>query len=328
MSASGGSGGSGAGGSVSVGGIGGLDAGERDAGICASADVQVTRVVPTVWLVIETTKSMQIVVEGRTVWEAAREALLGPRGAVTLLQNAIAFGAVVHGYATLGSPTCPDLTTAEATLNNSASIASAMPAQYPEGSFPLAANALEYVLSKMPKGDAGDPTTGERIVVLVKSGTPDYGCDGVLDDQTGRKVEVAKRLVAGGAKIFVMSVQEFGGAPAPSVYDAEVARIGNTGYGMFTPQNQAQIPLVLGQFLREQVSCEVVLNGTVTLGSECQGSVKVDGVLIPCNDPNGWRLKNDRTVELVGSACSDLRAKPQANVRADFPCKVFRPVPR
>jgi hypothetical protein len=329
VSASGGSGGSGTGGSASVGGISGLDGGgERDSGICASADVQVARVVPTVWLVVETTTSMQIVVEGRSLWETAREALLGPQGAVSVLQSAIAFGAVLHGYAKLGSPTCPDFVTTEATLNNSAGISQALPAQYPQGAFPMTARALDHVLTKIAKSDAGDPAAGERIVVLVKSGSPEFDCDGVIDDQTGRKVEAANRLAAVGARIFVMSLQELGGMLPSSPSDAEVARIGNTGFGVFTPQNQAQIPLVLGQFLREQVSCEVVLNGTVTAGSECQGSVKVDGVLIPCNDPNGWRLKNDRTVELVGAACSDLRAKPQANVRADFPCRVFRPIPR
>jgi hypothetical protein len=85
---------------------------------------------------------------------------------------------------------------------------------------------------------------------------------------------------------------------------------------------------VLGQFLREQVSCDVVLNGTVTVGSECQGSVKVDGVLIPCNAPTRGASRTIAPVELVGAACTDLRAKPQPSVRADFPCKVFRPVPR
>jgi hypothetical protein len=329
-SASGGSGGSGAGGSVSVGGIGGLDAGERDAGVCASADVQVTRVVPTVWLVVEASTFWSFTVEGRTAWETSREALLGPQGAVTLLQSELAFGAITHSWAGNFNPNCPVFVISEPALNNLAGITRALPSQFPgDHSWALTASAMEYVLQKIPKVDAGDPTAGEQIVVLVKSGLPaEIGCTGTTNEHTARKLEMARQLVAAGAKIFVMSMKDFGQSQNINPTDEEVARIGNTGYPIFTPQDQAQIPLVLGQFLREQVSCEVVLNGTVTTGSECQGSVKVDGVLVPCNDPNGWRLKNDRTVELVGAACTDLRAKPQANVRADFPCKIFRPVPR
>jgi hypothetical protein len=93
----------------------------------------------------------------------SREALLGPQGAVTLLQSAIAFGAVLHAWARPASPTCPDLVTNEPTLNNLAGIVLAMPPQNPGGGpIPVTASALEYVLQKIPKVDASDAAAGEQ----------------------------------------------------------------------------------------------------------------------------------------------------------------------
>ncbi len=90
-----------------------------------------------------------------------------------------------------------------------------------------------------------------------------------------------------------------------------------------TPMDTAGLRADFERILRDSISCEVTLNGQVTEGLECEGTVEVDGVKVPCDPNDGWRLKDPRTLELVGKACSDLRGKPTAQIRADFPCGVI-----
>ena len=73
------------------------------------------------------------------------------------------------------------------------------------------------------------------------------------------------------------------------------------------------------------VGCQVFLNGEVTPGMECLGYVEVNGMDVPCNDPNGWKLIDERTIELQGAACENFIASPEVTLRAGFPCGVFRP---
>ena len=56
------------------------------------------------------------------------------------------------------------------------------------------------------------------------------------------------------------------------------------------------------------------------LGAASSGVVKVGGVVVDYDATNGWHMKSDTVVELVGSACDTLRATPVAQVTIDFPC--------
>jgi len=49
----------------------------------------------------------------------------------------------------------------------------------------------------------------------------------------------------------------------------------------------------------------------------------IDGKSLTCNDPNGWKMSGESTVEITGSACADLKQLPSATINAEFACDTF-----
>jgi len=45
----------------------------------------------------------------------------------------------------------------------------------------------------------------------------------------------------------------------------------------------------------------------------------------PVTDASGWRLKDERTVELIGEQCVSFLTASEASLEARFPCDVFAP---
>jgi hypothetical protein len=70
------------------------------------------------------------------------------------------------------------------------------------------------------------------------------------------------------------------------------------------------------------------------------GTVEQDGVALPCCEaaaggmrcagaatsaPDGWRLSDAHSIELLGGACAKFLLSSDAVLDARFPCEVFRP---
>src|SRR5580698_3627106 len=132
-----------------------------------------------------------------------------------------------------------------------------------------------------------------------------------------------QQMVARGAKVFTINMGDTAAVAVQA--QQQIAEIGNTGSGPFTPQNATDLNTAVQKILTASVSCDVALTGTVVAGQECKGAVTVSGVAVACNDPNGWELKDPGTIELVGTACANLQAHPDAQVQATFPCAAFLP---
>jgi hypothetical protein len=75
--------------------------------------------------------------------------------------------------------------------------------------------------------------------------------------------------------------------------------------------------------LSGSVSCDVTLQGMVTPGQECTGTVTIGGAPVACNSPDGWKLKDPSTIEFDGASCQKLQNNPGAVVNASFPCGAF-----
>ena len=56
-----------------------------------------------------------------------------------------------------------------------------------------------------------------------------------------------------------------------------------------------------------------------------EGTVVLAGQSLTYGDPNGWQLKQADQVELVGTACEQIRAG-EDDLDIGFPCAVFKPV--
>jgi hypothetical protein len=134
-----------------------------------------------------------------------------------------------------------------------------------------------------------------------------------------------------------------GGDAALQMHLDEVARHGqpsNPGAITFSPMTPQDLVATLATLLGGAIGCEVTLNGTVVPGRECSGLVELNGNGLPCcregaagwtcdevpaATPDGWRLKDERTVELTGATCTQFLLAPVASLRASFPCGVFSP---
>jgi hypothetical protein len=73
------------------------------------------------------------------------------------------------------------------------------------------------------------------------------------------------------------------------------------------------------------VRCDIQLNGSILLDQACDGKVRLDGVELGCNDPNGWMPIDERNIRLLGNACDKLRSATDSAIEANFACTGFRP---
>jgi hypothetical protein len=87
--------------------------------------------------------------------------------------------------------------------------------------------------------------------------------------------------------------------------------------------NKADLIKAFQDIIGPVASCDVKLNGMVKMGSECKGSIQINGVELPCNDPNGWSLKNASTITIAGTACDTYKADSKTLLEANFPCDIF-----
>jgi hypothetical protein len=315
---------------------------------CASADVRAARVKPTVYFVVDGSGSMDQDLGGISRWDALRQALMDPDGVIPSLESVVEFGMVIYDGALdpLGSTgmlldsiipglgavipsggpqECPRLQSANAALDNFTAIDGMYPAQPLGGSTPTHM-ALQWAVDNLVDDNTLvlDAEKGPQYVILATDGAPNDFCEGGAGaDASAQVLQAAQGVADKGAQMFVISLA--GDDPNLQAHLQQVAEIGNTGSPPFTPTSKDDLVNVLTQIVGGAVGCEVALNGAIQPGQECSGIVEVNGVALPCNDENGWQLKNESTIELTGTACADFKSRVDALLRADFPCGVFAP---
>ena len=285
-----------------------------------------TRVVPTVWLMIDGSGSMGAPLElmGPSRWALLRDALLADAtGLVPRLQSSVAFGLYVYdgGLSLPGipGPQCPRVVTSEPALNNADAVRGAYPELEIGASTPTHYALLDLQARIAASAQPASPT----YVVLATDGKPNL-CDfhdglPATPDTEQEAVDTVRQLAAAGTQVFVISMA--GDDAELQTHLEAVAAAGNTGKPPFTPRSQSELESALTQILGAASSCEVRIQGKVEAGRECSGTVLLDGAALPCNDADGYRLKPDRTsLELLGSACKRLQTARAPELEASFPC--------
>ncbi len=315
-----------------AGGVGGAGAGGVGGGTCAEGIARAARVTPTVILVIDGSSGMTTGYGNTTRWTALREALVGGNGVVTRLAPAVNFGVYTYGtdIPFVGDPNkCPfPIANVNPAIDNAAAITNAIP-QGPPGVSTPTAEALNWVFDHMEnQQDVLDRDLGPQIVVLATDGQPN-SCTDFTTVTTEASIMAATKGRDKGIPMYVVSLAT---EPALQQHLQEMANIGanmdrTTGTAvLYVPTDPDALAQALETIIGGAVGCMVTLNGSVTMGMECNGSmVDLSGAQLGCNDPNGWRLASPNQIELQGTACEEFKTNTASLVHAAFPCNIFIP---
>lgn len=187
-----------------------------------------------------------------------------------------------------------------------------------------------------PKGFAAIVTTAPKVIVLVTDGEPTIcGESNPSDPARAAVVLAAQHVFNQKIRTFVIAI----GAANPQA-QAHFKAVANAGQGKdpttgdagaIEPSTSTQLLTAIQQIVLDARTCTFVLNGQVQAGSETQGTVMLNGKVVPFDTAGapeeGWRLKTPSSLELVGEACKTLKATPNATLSARFPCGTITPIP-
>jgi len=323
-------------------------------GQCAGRQVVTARVVPTIWLVIDGSGSMLnplSAMSEQTRWSALYDALMNPdTGVVKSLEKEVEWGVVLYdGPSPGGNPnvmlpdggvrmlppadTCPRVITVEPKKEAFAEISTVVGVDPLGGSTPTD-KALNVVVNHLDdmSGQALDTRIYPTIVVLATDGEPNDFCGGGMQqggflgfpmpvDVRPQVISAVQQLASMSIKTYVISLA--GEDMNLTAHLNDVAAAGDTGLPPFFPTTKDSLVQAFKDIIGPPTACDVVLNGSVKAGLECMGSIKINGNALPCNDANGWMLKDPSTVVIQGTACESYKNDLNAVLEADFPCELI-----
>jgi hypothetical protein len=243
---------------------------------------------------------------------------------------------------------CPQLIGVPNNLNNAMALDMAFPQTELGGSTPTD-KAMTAAVDIMLMNNMNNPDAVAlpQYIILATDGQPNDICVGGLggDGSAQRAGVIAQVDRAAQANIKTFVISTAGGDANLEAHLDEVAKHGdptNPNAHSFSPMNPDELVNTLAALLGGAIGCDIVLEGKVTKGGECRGFVEWNGNKLPCcqqsdatmnwtcndmpaNPADGWFLKDESTVELVGTTCTNFLITNDVLVRAGFPCDVFVP---
>jgi hypothetical protein len=321
-------------------------------GVCAQATVTASRIVPTVYLVIDGSSSMNAPFGGGTRWSVLREALVGANGVVTRLETVVKFGMTIYGNS--NPMMCPQLVEVKPPALNNLATMSGMYPQVETGGGTPTGEALQGVVDGLP--DFTTPTLDgpqekAPIIILATDGEPN-GCNegltmalncataadpfaclgnavGALANAAATYETTIKAAQTAKDKMIPVWVVSLA-AGLNNIPDLQ--RTANIGAGLddnampgatiYSPENPDDLTNTLTKLIGDVVDCQVELNGTLDAARACEGIVKMNGTPIECGSPEGWAAVDSKHIALQGMACATFKSDPSVYLEAQFPCDV------
>ena len=319
---------------------------------CNDLIVEFKPVTPTVMLVIDRSGSMWDFPYGAspTRWQALYDALIPETtGAVPMFDSVVRFGLMTY----TGNPAggmCPILRYVEPALDNYDAIRKVIDEDSPKPAFKAETPtgvALRDATSKLAAVTGDDP----QHIILVTDGEPD-SC-ATPDPQCGQDESIAALQAAFGMGIGTSVVGISSDVSARHLQDLANAGHGepvlapdmqymyncvNPGFAtlsasyaaagaaqgtapIYQPGDSQAIATALQTLIRGVYDCSFALNGEVDLARANLGTVTLDGSKLVYEDANGWKMRDNRTLQLQGTACASVQADASKLV-ISFPCDV------
>lgn len=304
---------------------------------CVDLTVDLGRKTPTIVLLVDRSGSMEAAFgSAGTRWDVLKSVILDG-GVVRELQGEVQFGLSMYSNATPAQQ-CPNLEGVPFAANNYDAIRGVLQPAVTRPDTPTGESILRIAgLTDAGLVDGGlaalDAGGGEKVILLITDGDPDYCANPAANDPplNGSEVQKAKDIaVAAAQRAFAAGIKTYVLAIGNEVAVAHQQEMANVGLGyprnaadaapFFRPNDQAQLLAQINQVITGTRSCKYTLNGTVQPGFEPQGLVTLNGQRLGYGDPNGWRLPSANEIELVGQACETVRTAVSATLTASFPC--------
>lgn len=303
--------------------------GARPDGLCADVMLEARPTTPNVIVVVDQSSSMTERFGRSNRWDALRDSLLDrPDGFIFALQSQVRFGLALFSARADGNSAgppvgmCPLLETVPPALDNYDAI--------------RAVYAPAEVIDETPTGDSLDALLSEilrtpdrseepTIFILATDGEPDR-CE-ELNPQRGQEEALAatQRAYDAGIRTYIISVGR-------DVSESHLQDMANTGLGrrggdpdapFYVAGDDEGLRDALREIIGGELSCVVELRGRIDPSMACSGEVRLNGSVLPCDDPNGWEAVDETHIELRGDACDELQSGAGATLTARFPCSAI-----
>lgn len=322
-----------------------------DGSICADVTVQVTPVTPNVTVIVDRSGSMIAGFPSNgdpNRWDAVKSALIDPStGLITNLESQVRFGLVMYtatsddnddnndGQNEITSPDCPWLEInpgeiVDPDLNNYNAIRTVYePAGFPGNGDTPTGDSVDRVIDRVI--GQSDPDPNPNIFIIATDGLPDRCEDPDPNTTRGRRlaegeaITAVERAFGEGIRTFMIWVGDLG---SDNVRD-HVQEMANAGVGssstdpdapFYVAGDDSGLRTALTTIVNGELSCDVALNGRLSVEKACTGTVRLNGNTLTCMDANGWDVVDETTIRLQGTACDEFKTTTNASLEASFPC--------
>jgi Mg-chelatase subunit ChlD len=247
-----------------------------------------------------------------------------PLGCVTRL---LADAGVAVNTGTTGGPCAPGKIVVPVGLNSASAIDTALSMTTPNGGTPTP-DTLRNLVDQFAVTPAPDEPPRSQFILLVTDGQPTCPNGGgslTTQPDIDASDSALEMLTARGVRTYVIGYNTSGpgNEDVAAVLDGFAQR-GGTGDTHHRPvEDEASLASEFQRIAAAAVSCSFALDEAPARADYVL--VRVDGKQINLGDPNGWSLVNQRSVELHGSACTQLQSGGTHAVDAEVQCDVVTP---
>jgi hypothetical protein len=282
---------------------------------------------PTVLLLIDQSASMDFRFGASTRWEVLRSAIVDPNdGLLSHLDSSVSFGLMLYtsldGYA---GGECPMLTESSLEVGNAATIRSLYLASEPldNGDTPTP-EAIDAAVARLTALGAAGP----RYILLLTDGDPDTCA--VPDPQNGggEALAAAGRAYAAGitlrpigisTEISRWRIQGLANAAAGKEPRLVWGQDADAERPLFASDDRGELAAQLTGVIGDVRSCVVELGDIVGAVRAGEGRLSLDGQPLTYQGVNGWRFRDDDTVEIRGESCDTILGEGH-QLEVFFPC--------
>jgi hypothetical protein len=295
---------------------------------CPGVEVTFTQRVPFVIVLVDQSASMEEGFGNGTRWSVLREALLDEQdGIIRGIHNDVRLGLALYtSVEGFSGGECPMIRKVDAEFGNYDAIRDLYDSAEPVEDTPTG-ESLYAVAEQLEKVYVSGATP--KAIVLATDGYPDT-CE-EPDPQNGQEISIGAAIAAYG-----MGIQTYVISIGDELGEQHLQDLANAGAGLevgsgqnakfYKAQDNGQLYEAFSDVINGIRDCVFNLDGTVVEGYEDQGEVRIDGSLVPKDDPDGWRLNNPSQIELLGESCA-LIQEGDHSLDVDFPCAGYEAPP-